>query len=586
MSRIKTGDISQLLQQIAKTYPRNEVGKPFSSSHPLWSLFQGLERSLANHEVLKNHPSITIQWSAGKGKLAKMPWLACLNQKQTQSIQYGTYILLLFSPDMQGVYLLFTQGFLRLKKRMGTLKARKQLGKQARKLRKEYRHLKQSGFTLDGKLQLKTDNQMMARDYQESVIAYRYWPLKALKEKELLKAFEDLLMLNSPLLTSQRAPAASPQQEPFDLNTSTQTLIDAISGQGYIYEPWQIATFLTAIRSKPFLILAGVSGTGKTKLTQLIAKQTGGKSTLIPVKPDWTDSSDILGYTDLHGTFRAGSLLQLIKQAYQSPEVFHFCILDEMNLARVEYYFAEVLSQIENRDASGRSEALLGGNDSHWHQLGLPPNLALIGTVNMDETTQSFSRKVLDRTFTLELSEINFEAPLSSNVTLPEAWPLKVFQPPDIDYANLNTSQKPLLKEVNLVLSQLNQILRQEQLQVGYRMRNELFLFLLQARELSDYFVTSQKEPINPLDLALQMKLLPRISGGRQSLQHLLYQLLSWAYQGAIISFDKEPSNLLKNWEQHHQPSYFKAAHYPLFFSRVALMLQRLLKDGFTSFWL
>ena len=185
-----------------------------------------------------------------------------------------------------------------------------------------------------------------------------------------------------------------------------------------MFEPWQVAAYVTALRTKPFVILAGISGTGKSKLPALVAKGTGGHANLISVKPDWTDSSDILGYVNLQDEFQPGMLLRLAKKAQQpeNQENHYVVIIDEMNIARVEHYFAEVLSQIENRkpctNGGFTSEPLIVQNinrpeDQEWSQVCLPSNLAIVGTVNMDESTHGFSKKVLDRAFTIEISDID-----------------------------------------------------------------------------------------------------------------------------------------------------------------------------------
>ena len=116
-------------------------------------------------------------------------------------------------------------------------------------------------------------------------------------------------------------------------------------------EIWQLAAYVTAVRTKPFVILAGVTGTGKTQLPLLVAQATGGTSEVIPVRPDWTDSGDLLGYTDLQQRFRPGPLLIRARKASDEPGRYHVFVLDEMNIARVEHYLAEVLSAIERRSA-------------------------------------------------------------------------------------------------------------------------------------------------------------------------------------------------------------------------------------------
>ncbi len=151
------------------------------------------------------------------------------------------------------------------------------------------------------------------------------------------------------------------------------------------------------------------------------------------MRPDWTDSSEVLGYVDLQEKFRPGVVLRAARVASTDASRHHVCLLDEMNLARVEHYFAEVLSSIEDR-----CRAIAGGFQTtkviaqtlppeyrEW-QSNLPSNFAIVGTVNMDESSHGFSRKVLDRAFTLELSEVDLDLDQSHSTEAsvePVYWP-------------------------------------------------------------------------------------------------------------------------------------------------------------------
>lgn len=212
--------------------------------------------------------------------------------------------------------------------------------------------------------------------------------------------------------------------------TAIEEVVSFVAAKGFVFDPWQIAAFITAVRTKPFVILAGISGTGKTKLPKLVAEATGAQFRRIPVRPDWTDSSELLGYERLGSgsTFVPGHLLRVAKEAQQNPDQQFFALLDEMNVARVEYYLAEVLSHIEEREAQPdgtiASDPLIpNASDAEWNSVRLPGNLTIVGSVNMDETTFGFSRKVLDRSFVIEFSTVSLSSvnPLT-NVATTEAW--------------------------------------------------------------------------------------------------------------------------------------------------------------------
>ena len=175
---------------------------------------------------------------------------------------------------------------------------------------------------------------------------------------------------------------------------------------------------------KHFVLLSGLSGTGKTKLAELYAEAYHGINEgeineyflLVPVQPDWMDATGLIGYVNplqQETTYETTSFLQFLHQALERPDHPHFVCLDEMNLARVEYYFAPFLSAMETESPiviHQQDEPI----DSVEPKLDWPKNLFIIGTVNMDETTHAFSDKVLDRAFTLEFWNVRLDKYLGS----------------------------------------------------------------------------------------------------------------------------------------------------------------------------
>ena len=386
----------------------------------------------------------------------------------------------------------------------------------------------------------------------------------------------------------------------FNMDEKVSELIQTILSQGYTFEPWQIATYVCALKTKPFVILAGVSGTGKSKLPSLIAKTTGAERLLIPVRPDWTDSSDVLGYCNLQGSFRPGSLLSFAKDAEVTKGKQFVCIMDEMNLARVEHYFAEVLSQIEDRlicDSGGfASYPLINQKllveDQHWAEQGLPANLAIVGTVNMDESAHGFSRKVLDRAFTIEFSEINlnsWEKSINDESELnTDNWPIEAWYPRAIrlgELSNISDLDRQEINQVVKALTDINEILIKAQLQVGFRIRDELALFVLHARDMISSFVDLKGNKVDPLDMAIQMKVLPRIIGGSSAIRQVVMELLAWSTGQKIVT-DTDAQSLIESWINEGRPSAIQNAKFPRTAARLCLMWDRLINEGFTSFWM
>lgn len=388
--------------------------------------------------------------------------------------------------------------------------------------------------------------------------------------------------------------------KPFIMDEKVSELIQTILSQGYTFEPWQIATYVCALKTKPFVILAGVSGTGKSKLPSLIAKATGAERLLIPVRPDWTDSSDVLGYCNLQGSFRPGSLLSFAKDAEVAKEKQFVCIMDEMNLARVEHYFAEVLSQIEDRhicDSGGfASYSLINqkllNEDQVWTKQGLPANLAIVGTVNMDESAHGFSRKVLDRAFTIEFSEINLDS-WEKNINVEsevgtDGWPIEAWYPRAVrlgELTDVTDLDRQAINQVVAALTDINEILIKAQLQVGFRIRDELALFVLHARDMISSFVDHKGNKVDPLDMAIQMKVLPRIIGGSSAIRQVVMELLAWS-TGQKIVIESDAQSLIESWIVEGRPSALQNAKFPRTAARLCLMWDRLMNEGFTSFWM
>jgi hypothetical protein len=354
------------------------------------------------------------------------------------------------------------------------------------------------------------------------------------------------------------------------LQAAVDGVVKYIAGRGFNFQTWQVAAFVTAVRTKPFVILAGISGTGKTKLPQLVAEATGAECRIVPVRPDWTDSSDLLGYERLDGNFSPGHLLQLCRTAAECPDRQYFFVLDEMNIARVEYYFAEVLSAIETRTVQGGvavSVPLSPRAPQPWEVVRLPANVCIVGTVNMDETTHGFSRKVLDRAFVIELADIDLSLiqEIDANVA-PAPWPITNWRlrfPRLADVPNVDQDAQVVASVT--ALTAVNEVLEQGQLQVGYRVRDEVALFCVNASDCADSFVDADATVVSPLDLCFTMKVLPRVQGGGALVRQVLEGMKAWAAPDPDAAAKTAFAQTLK---------------------RVDLMLTRLAETGFTSYWM
>ncbi|VVB89656.1 Uncharacterised protein [uncultured archaeon] len=304
---------------------------------------------------------------------------------------------------------------------------------------------------------------------------------------------------------------------------------DRIRNAGFTFSPQQITNYYLSLKTKPFVILTGISGTGKTKITELFAqavcKDTKNQSILLPVRPDWNDDRNLLGYYNpLTKQYQSTEFLDFIMKAAHDPENPYFVCLDEMNLARVEYYFSTFLSAMESgsKEISLKGYGLIKTGDGKEMQdkITIPSNLFFTGTVNMDETTYRFSPKVLDRANTIEFHEINLlesrekQDAAPANPELIELFK-KHFLNDEVRIkatASLTYQQweNENWDELAGFLHKINKkALEKNHLHFGYRIRDEILRYMYFAQTMvSDDFTTD-----TALDLQIKQKILPRIKG-------------------------------------------------------------------------
>lgn len=318
-----------------------------------------------------------------------------------------------------------------------------------------------------------------------------------------------------------------------------------------IYRP-----YTTAIKSKPFLLLAGISGTGKSRIVRELARACWDEGTdeykaqkpknfqMVQVKPNWHDSSDLIGYVSRvsgKAEFVAGEFLKFIAKAWENIETPYFLCLDEMNLAPVEQYFAEYLSVIESRksheDGTVTTDPIVEKADEEWYfnltasltsdedirkqfneqGICIPQNLIVVGTVNMDETTFSFSRKVLDRAMTIEMNEVDLHGGLTERNE-----PIGKLDKAEligyaVDGVDVYAANKEVCETVLTYLDAVNSVLEGTPFKIAYRTRNEFLLYVVNnlpyskgenEEELPQRYVVARA-----LDEITSMKVLSRIEG-------------------------------------------------------------------------
>ena len=436
--------------------------------------------------------------------------------------------------------------------------------------------------------------------------------------------------------------------------------------------------YITAIKSKPFLLLAGISGTGKSRIVRELAFKscpkylqdkdgtTPGNYCMIEVKPNWHDSTELLGYYSRLGGkpgYQFTKFVKFLVKAKMFPTVPFFVCLDEMNLAPVEQYFAEILSILETRkhpknketgevdmtkvktetiiDALHFRELLemsytknaqtgepyssnltdrdiylkLFGIDTENYideevgkhtdlttdGLTLPDNVVIIGTVNMDDTTHQFSRKVIDRAMTIEMNGGNLRNMFGGSKNLEylsddeqqkwqKAFTRRYVTADEVLEAHSNIAEE-LINQLPSKLEQINLALKGTPFEVSYRVLNELTIMvgmmLDEGKELNDAITQS----VNNI---LLMKILPRIEGDAEMFA------LSREYKAKVgVLYDNrlewlkelapDIKETLTDTESGDDDTEEKAEavkeHQPTAKDKIQEMIDRLNNQEFTRFW-
>lgn len=375
--------------------------------------------------------------------------------------------------------------------------------------------------------------------------------------------------------------------------------------------------YITAIKSKPFLLLAGISGTGKSRIVRELARACWDNDNeeykahkpknfeIIQVKPNWHDSSELLGYVSRvsgEPIYIAGDFIRFIARAWEDPEIPYFLCLDEMNLAPVEQYFAEYLSVIESRKADNEgtvtTDPIIKIQAQQWYYnlvneltitedvktrflregICIPQNLIVIGTVNMDETTFSFSRKVLDRAMTIEMNDVDLYGGLTNRYEKIGKLSFNQLVGNAVEGVDIYDINKEVCDIAISYLQGINTKLEGTPFKIAYRTRNEFLLYVVnnlpynkndEGEELTTDFVIARA-----LDEITSMKILSRIEGDETKVSVQFLTDLEKIIKESLDTISKENFACEISESTHKSVSLAKLSE-----------MKKRLSSGYTSFW-
>ncbi|GIN19411.1 MrcB family domain-containing protein [Siminovitchia fordii] len=536
--------------------------------HSLGNILRN-ELPAALKQTISSREQYEIKGSIGQGNWAVIPWLAIMNPRVTSSTQRGFYIVYLFSEDMQHLYLTFAQGV--------TETSKEEMERRNEDIRSRVNMEDQ--FRKDNDFSLGSSSK--ARDYVQSVAAYVPYSKDDFPTEEqllgdlnkMINYYEEYIhLIGLDTVDGQSEIELTEVNNDFDIVSHIHSYI---TNKGFYFTEENIKNLYLSLKTKPFVILSGISGTGKTKIVQLFAESVGameenGQFKLIPVRPDWSDGADLIGFEDIKGEFKPSPLTDVLVEANkpENRDKPYFILLDEMNLARVEYYFSDFLSVMESREkVDGEYVSVPVVDRPEVGRLMLRNNVFIIGTVNMDETTHPFSPKVLDRANTIEYNDVqlaNFS--IFDQMEEPQAAVVSNEQLAG-EYITLKDAfaeHEKLIREVTEWLVDVNQILEQVKLHFGYRVRDEVCFYMIYNEQ--GHLMDKEQA----FDLQLQQKVLPRVSGNDADIVKVLKELYTFCTGhawDADIDVERE-------------------SRFPQSAAKLASMIKKAEHEGFTSFWM
>jgi 5-methylcytosine-specific restriction protein B len=372
------------------------------------------------------------------------------------------------------------------------------------------------------------------------------------------------------------------QDPPADVVGLMRHIVQFINESGGMCTQDEVADLFLSIKSGSIPLITGVAGLGKAAFIRGFAEAVGandhnGRFKMIPVRPSWQNANGLLGYTAADGHFVPGAMIDFVAAAVENPDKPYFLLLDEMCAAPIEKYFSEILSILNTRravDGKVITDPLLNadifGQDeeakAYYGDLYLPQNLIIIGTISSDSGIGKISSRLIEQAAVIEMTSPD----LTLTAAPPEAFkPIALksdfFERDVVSLSQIQNHRKTITDMVTL-LNVINEILKRAQAQIGFRVRDEICLFLYYNAEYG------LMVPEKAIDTAIAQKMLPRISGTTAEIEQVLIELFK-------ICAGTQDDQMI------YHPIAEGSGLFPISAAKLAEMAGYLQVDGQASFW-
>jgi hypothetical protein len=524
----------------------------------------------------REYRGLEIEVSFGKGNRARIPWIAFL--AEGQKVSNGIYPLLLYFPGQRAIVLCYGIS-----------------------------ETHTPAMAWPRASEHKTVEEWFIANFAQRPDRYGGCLVKASYQGDLDQQFDELTAQLDAIISEYHgivgdgapsAPLSTPVEETLDIQPDIGASASAFAGAlreahvsfGASHDELVLA-LLASLTTRPLAILTGLSGSGKTQIAIRLGEWLGeGRLHVSAVRPDWTGSEAVFGYEDGLKPTQGGrsawavpAILGFMLKATHDRHHPHLLILDEMNLAHVERYFADFLSGMESRQPCLPNLARDG--DGCWRvsatgpsRLPLPKNLWVLGTVNVDETTYLFSPKVLDRANVFEFRVASDD--LTANAIKPRSCAqgdgalvrgLQAIASDDTyhqaEFARMADDIVPKLRALHRLLSQYG-------MEFGFR----TFYDSIRFAALMRLGGVSSLEAL--LDRIVVQRILPRLHGARR---HLEIPLLALAHFARDLPIEVEQSDKLASLRPEVTTSESQPK-LPISYNKIVRMLRSLRANQFASF--